>query len=145
MAFTVVVKEVRLMAQSKGARIHKYLDDWLVKATSRRTCLQHTQTLVDLCQELDWIVNIDKSELEPKQAFDFLGYQFDLKEGEVNSNTGHWQTLNLEIQKLVADPTCWVQQFMSPINLFTATEKQVHPCRFHVKPIQWHLKNTGGS
>ena len=26
--------------------------DWLVRATSHQTCLQHTQTLVALCQEL---------------------------------------------------------------------------------------------
>ena len=32
--FTVVVKEVTLMALQKGIRIHQYLDDWLVRARS---------------------------------------------------------------------------------------------------------------
>ena len=58
-----VVQEVKLMAQNKGVRIHQYLDDWLVRATSHQTCLQHTQTLVAICEELGWIVNIEKSEL----------------------------------------------------------------------------------
>ena len=30
--FTKVVKEVKLMAQSRGIRIHQYLDDWLLRA-----------------------------------------------------------------------------------------------------------------
>ena len=45
---TVVAKEVKLMAIHKGIRIHQYLDDWLVRATSHQVCLQHTQDLVQI-------------------------------------------------------------------------------------------------
>ena len=31
---------------------------------------------------------------------------------------------------------------MSLIGLLTATEKQVHLGRLHMRPIQWHLKNN---
>ena len=50
--FTVVVKEVKLMA-IHNIRIHQYLDDWLVRAGSYQVCLQHTQELVQICQRLD--------------------------------------------------------------------------------------------
>ena len=80
MEITVVAKEVKLMALQRGIRIHQYLDDWLVRASSHETCLQHTQTLVVLCQDLGWLVNKEKSELVPTQVFNFVGYQFDLKE-----------------------------------------------------------------
>ena len=66
MEFTVVAKEIKLMALQKGIRTHQYLDDWLVRASTHDTCLQHTQTLVTLCQELGWLVNKEKSELVPK-------------------------------------------------------------------------------
>ena len=66
MEFTVVAKEVKLMALQRGIRIHQYLDNWLGRATSHQTCLQHTQTLVALCRELGWLVNKEKSELDPK-------------------------------------------------------------------------------
>ena len=39
-------------------------------------------------------------------------------------------------------PACLVRQFMSLIGLLTATEKQVHLGRLHMRPIQWHLKNN---
>ena len=84
--FTVVAKEVKLMALQKGIRINQYQDDWLVRTRSHQTCLQRTQTLVALCQDLGWLVNknnSEKSELDPKQVFEFVGYHFDLKEGKV--------------------------------------------------------------
>ena len=140
--FTVVVKEVKLMAIHKGIRIHQYLDDWLVRATSHQARLQHTQDLVKICQKLGWLVNLDKSELEPKQIFDFVGYQFDLKAGWVRPTPDRWQSLQDKILEILSLPACPVRQFMSLIGLLTATEKQFHLGRLHLRPIQWHLKNN---
>ena len=142
MEFTVVAKEVKLMALRQGIRIHQYLDDWLVRASTLHTCLQHTQTLVTLCQELGWLVNKEKSELAPKQVFNFVGYQFDLKEGKVRPTEERWQALTDKIRSMMSDPVCPVRKFMSLIGLLTATEKQVHLGRLHMRPIQWHLKNN---
>ena len=50
MEFTIVANEVKLLAMKQGIRIHQYLDDWLVRARSHQTCLQHTQTLVTLVE-----------------------------------------------------------------------------------------------
>ena len=85
MEFTVVAKEVKLMALQRGIRIHQYLDDWLVRASSHETCLQHAQTLV-----------------VPKQVFNFVGYQFDLKEGKVRPTPEHWQALTDKIQSILS-------------------------------------------
>ena len=142
MEFTVVAKEVKLMAIHKGIRIHQYLDDWLVRATSHQVCLQHTRILLNLCQDLGWMVNIEKSELVPKQVFDFVGYQFDLSVGRMRPTPDRWQSLQEKIQALLLLPVCPVRQFMSLISLLTATEKQVHLGRLHMRPIQWHLKNN---
>ena len=142
MEFTVVAKEVKLVAFQKGIRIYQYLDDWLVRASTHHTCPQHTQTLVTLCQELGWLVNKEKSELVPKQVFNFVGYQFDLKEGKVRPTEERWQALTHKIRSILSDPLCPVRQFMSLIGLLTATEKQVHLGRLHMRPIQWHLKNN---
>ena len=52
MEFTVIAKEVKWLAMREGIRIHQYLDDWLVRATSHQVCLQQTKILVSLCREL---------------------------------------------------------------------------------------------
>ena len=36
-----------------------------------------------MCQQLGWRMNLEKSELEPNQDFDFVGYQFRLQEFSV--------------------------------------------------------------
>ena len=55
--FTRIVKEVKLMALSRGIRLHQYLDDWLIRAQSQEEAQVNTQTVLDLTQSLGWIIN----------------------------------------------------------------------------------------
>ena len=87
-------------------------------------------------------MNKEKSELEPKHVFNSVGYQFDLGEGKVRPTPERWQTLTDKILSVLSGPVCPVRHFMSLIGLLTATEKQVHQGRLHMRPIQWHLKNN---
>ena len=116
------------------------LDDWLVRARSYQACLQHTQSLVKICQDLGWLVNLEKSKLEPKQVFDFVGYQFDLRSGRVRRPRTGGKAFRTRYKHFCHYRP--VRQFMSLIGLLTATEKQVHLGRLHMRPIQWHLKNN---
>ena len=138
--FTKVVKEVKLMAQARGIRIHQYPDDWLLRAPSPEICLQHTQTLLALCQQLGWVVNMTKLELVPEQVFNFVGYQFDLITSRVRPSQDRWETLQEKLRFMKGHHSCMVRQFMSLIGLLTATEKQVCAGRLHMRPIHWHLK-----
>ena len=95
-----------------------------------------------MCQDLGWLVNLDKSELEPKQVFDFVGYQFNVRSGRVRPTQDQMQSLLTKIQTLLSLPACSVRQFMSLIGLLTTTEKQDHLGRLHMRPINWHLKNN---
>ena len=95
-----------------------------------------------VCQELGWRVNMEKSELDPKQVFNFVDYQFDLKEGKVRPSLEHWQTLNAKIQKLLSQMNSPVRKLMSLIWRLTATEKPVDLGGHHMRPIQWHFKNN---
>ena len=115
-AFTVVAKEVKLLALQKGIRIHQYLDDWYLDDWN-------TAILVALCQER-LVGQHGESELDPKQVFN----QFDLKEGNFRPTLEHWQTLKQRYKTLyiVSGLTCPVQQLISLIGLLTATEQQVH-------------------
>ena len=92
-------QEAKLLAFQKGIRIDQYLDNWLVRARTHQTCLQHTQTLIALCQDLGWLVNMEKLEMDSKQVFDFVGYQFDMKDGKVRPTLERWQTLATKIRE----------------------------------------------
>ena len=41
--FTMIVKEVKLMALSRGLRLHQYLDDWLIRSRSQEEAQVNTQ------------------------------------------------------------------------------------------------------
>ena len=46
--FTMIIKEVKLMALSRGLRLHQYLDDWLIRSQSQEEAQVNTQAVVDL-------------------------------------------------------------------------------------------------
>ena len=133
--FTKVVKEVKLMAQTRGIRIHQHQDDWLLRAPYQKTCRQHTQTLLALCpvRDLGWVVNLKKSELTPQQDFNFVGYQFNLLTGRVLATQERWLALQQKLQFVKTRDRCTVRQFMSLIGLLTATEKKVWSGRLHMR------------
>ena len=60
----------------------------------------------------------------------------------VRPTPDRWQSLQEKILELISLPACSVREFMSLIGLLTATEKQVHLGRLHMRPIQWHLKSN---
>ena len=66
------------MALSRGIRLHQYLDNWLIRAQSQEEAKVNIQTVVDLTQSLGWIINQEKSELNPTQVFSFVGYEYHL-------------------------------------------------------------------
>ena len=40
--FAMIVKEVKLMALTRGIRLHQYLDDWLIRAQSQEKTHMNT-------------------------------------------------------------------------------------------------------
>ena len=125
---------------SQDIRIHQYLDDWLVRAPCRETCLQHTQILLALCQQLGLVVNMKKSELQPQQGFNFVGYRFKLLSGRVLPTRDRWIALQEKLNFIKNQSSYTVRQIMSLIALLTATEKQVWAGRLLMRRIQWDLK-----
>ena len=76
LVFTSLVKEVKLLALQQDIHLHQYLDDWLIRASSQDEAQKHTVKLLSLIQNLGFIVNLRKSELNLQQRFDFIGYRF---------------------------------------------------------------------
>ena len=95
--FTMIVKEVNLMALTREMRLHQYLEDWLIRAQSQKEAQVNTQTMVDLSQSLGWIINQEKSKLKPTQVFSFVGYEYHLDSALVKPTQERW----LNLQELI--------------------------------------------
>ena len=119
--FTMIVKEVKLMALSRGIRLHQYLDDWLIRAQSQEEGKVNTQ-VVDLTQSLGWIIN-QKSELKPTQLFSFVGYEYHLDSALVKPTQERWLKLQdlilrLKSKRFQAQGLC--SFVVKPLGLYSA-------------------------
>ena len=57
----------------------RYLDDWLILASSREEACWARDQILSLCQELGIVVNLEKSTLTPSRPITYLGIRFDLQ------------------------------------------------------------------
>ena len=140
--FTRAVKEVKLIALSQGVRIHQYLDDWLVRAKDPDSCARDVQKLISLVGKLGWIVNLKKSELNPTQDLEFLGYRFNLREGLVYPNQKKLDKLKILAVSILQGHNTTPRKLMSLIGVMASMEKTVPLGRIHMRPFQWFLKTN---
>ena len=70
--FTRVFAAVSAWAHTRGIRLLRYLDDWLVLASSKAKARQHVQELLLLCHDLGIVVNEKKSDLVPSRSASYL-------------------------------------------------------------------------
>ena len=138
--FTMIVKEVKMMALTRGIRLHQYLNNWLIRSQSQEEAQVNTQTVVDLTQSLGWIINKEKSKLKPTQVFSFVGYEYNLDSALVKPTQERWLKLQDLILQLKSKHVLTARCLMSLIRLLASTEKMVPEGCLHMKPFQFHLK-----
>ena len=131
---------VKLMALSRGLRLHQYLDDWLIRSQTQEEAQVNTQAVVDLTQSLSWIINQEKSELKPTQVFSFVGYEYHLDSALVKPTQERWLKLQCFILRLKSKHVLTARCLMSLIGLFASMEKMFPEGRLHMRPFQFHPK-----
>ena len=67
--FTRLVATLVGHLRCRGIRIHHYLDDWLILASSRDLLLSHLQVVLQCSQSVSFLINWEKSFLVPSQLF----------------------------------------------------------------------------
>ena len=73
--FTRLMAPISTILHRYGIRMLRYLDDWLILAESRTTCLQARDRLLQVCEDLGLQVNFRKSSLILSQDMTYLGMQ----------------------------------------------------------------------
>ena len=75
--FTRVMAPVSAILHRMGVRLRRYLDDWLLQASSRDQVLLALRSVLQLCRRLGIVVNWEKSQLVPTQQMIYLGVLLD--------------------------------------------------------------------
>ena len=109
--FTMIVKDVKLMALSRGLRLHQCLDNWLIRSQSQEEAQVNTQAVVDLTQ--------------PTQVFSFVAYEYHLDSSHVRPTQERWLKLQDLILRLKSKHVLTARCLMSLIGLLASMEKMV--------------------
>ena len=72
---TRIMAPVSAILHRYGVRMLRYLDDWLILASTEIACIQSRDRLLSICTELGIQVNLTKSSLVPTQSLVYLGME----------------------------------------------------------------------
>ena len=98
--FTKLTRELFAHVRSAAIRLLAFLDDWLILASSQSLCRSHTTFMLNLCTDLGFLLNQKKSDLEPKQQFQYLGMYFDTVTWKVSPSPDRISRLQTSLAKL---------------------------------------------
>ena len=73
--FTILVGTIVKWAAGNGIQMITYLDDWLILHHNVDTLLTHAAQVIQKTLDLGWIINTKKSDLVPKNVFEFIGLE----------------------------------------------------------------------
>ena len=76
-AFTKLMRVAMTVLRRQGVKIIIYLDDLLIIGSSADAVIEDLQKVRCLLENLGFILNIEKSDLKPKQVMEFLGLLVD--------------------------------------------------------------------
>ena len=71
--FIRVMAPVSVMLHNLGVRLLRYLDNWLILASSRKEALWASDVVLHLCRQLGILINFNKSHLSSTQSATYLG------------------------------------------------------------------------
>ena len=77
--FTKVLRPVLGILRSRGIRLVAYLDDILVLSRSRKAAVRDSNMVLELLQNLGFLINDKKSVLKPSKKMEFLGVVINTK------------------------------------------------------------------
>ena len=140
LVFTKICQPLAETLHGNGIAFHRYLDDWLIRASSSQLCSSNTLQVLELTEKLGFLVNHQKSALIPSQDFVYVGIRFRLDIGIILPPPDHvLKTVNLAktiSQQSLTSAELW----RSFLGVLGSIESKI-PCgRRHLRPLQYHLK-----
>jgi len=138
--FTKIVRVVKDIVQSQGQSLFQYLDDWLGQAPTRSQAALRAQQLVQLCRELGFVINFQKSELEPTQQFDFVGIHYNLAIGICCVTTKNLEKVQKVITLLLTAHSPTAHLWLRVLGTLTSQESLLQFGKLHKRHIQWFLR-----
>lgn len=137
--FTRVTRPILAYLRVRGIKIFAYLDDWLVLAESRETAEAHTTMATDLLTELGWIINIEKSSLQPTQSIQYLGASIDFVGGMIYPTEERVSALTRDATALLRKGSGSARTWLRVLGRMASFVDILQRGRLHMRPLQTQL------
>ena len=138
--FTRVFAAVSAWAHSRGIRLLRYLDDWLVLSSSEKKAKQSIRELLSLCHTLGIVINEKKSDLVPSQSAKYLGMTIDTGAGKVFPSLARVEKFLAVAERFYSMQSPPAQLWQVILGHLASLERLVPHGRLRMRSLQWHLK-----
>ena len=138
--FTKLLKPVMSLIRQQGVRSIVFLDDMLLMAGSRERLLRQVQEIVQLLQLLGFVVNFEKSQLNPTQRIQYLGFEIDSVGMRISLPKEKVARIRQECQWALQQKSISIRDLTRLIGRLTATMQAVLPAPLHYRNLQ-RIKN----
>ena len=136
-AFTKVVAVIAAHLRMQNMRVAVYLDDCFIVNLIRKMLIQDKKRILSLLMELGFMINLEKSALEPSQSVVYIGAHFLLAKGLVCPTWERTDKIK-EACKLIRK-TSTAQSYLHLLGLMASCLELVPNARLFMRPIQLHL------
>ena len=127
-------------AHSHGIRLLRYLDDWLILASSEQETKQAVQSLLSLCRTLGIVINEKKLDLVPLQTAKYLGMTIDTEAGKVFPSLAQVEKFLMVAETFCTMVAPLAQLWQVILGHLASLEQLVPHGRLRMRSLQWHLK-----
>ena len=137
--FTSLLAPVAATLRSQGIQVHRYLDDWLIRASSPQEVTRHTNLVLALFQRLGLLVRREKSDLVPRQDFVFLGIRFDLARRLVMPPDAKIDAALHLVHSILPQRRIRVRHLLRLVGILNHLADYVSLGRLMLRPVQLYL------
>ena len=139
-AFSWVMAPVSVILHDMGIRILRYLNDWLVLASSRVEALWARDKVLDLCRQLGIVVNHAKSHLIPSCSATYLEMYLKSPSLKAFPSQERVSTLRLQIDKFLSCRQQGVIAWRSLLGQLSSLYLFVPVGRLRMRSLQLELR-----
>lgn len=118
--FTKIMKVVVGYLRNRGFKSVIYLDDILCLGSSYSECQNNVAATQNLLQCLGFVINYDKSQLNPVTKCKYLGFMFDSINMTISLPIGKQEYIYTLVQKFLSLPRCTIKEFAHLIGVLIA-------------------------
>ena len=137
--FTRMMAPVSAALHRQGIRLLRYLDDWLLLASSAQDAHLATKSLVALCSTLGIQINWEKSSLTPSQTMTFLGMKIHSRPLKVFPTETRLTNLRLQLESFLSVTSPPAKDWMALLGHMSSLIYLIPGARRRMRSLQLQL------